>query len=109
MSHSNEHSGLQEHSVGDDYPWSIVVYKQPRGVGYCQAKNLITGETRGRLWFGPNDRLFIEAHRLAEASIPRDTGKYVEGMRELAELGYPFTPCPNCQGTNAECTGQCNA
>ena len=44
--HSNEHPGLQQHSIGEHYPWGI---KRIGEKGY-QPWNLITGE-EGPIFF----------------------------------------------------------
>jgi len=50
LSGHNGTSGLQNHSVGEHYPWSVVVISSDRGGwgrrDYFQAWNLITG-TKG--------------------------------------------------------------
>lgn len=58
-------SGLQSHSFGDIYPWSIV------GVGdTLQAWQLVSGERRERFDYTPGDtESFYTAYALAEQSI----------------------------------------
>jgi hypothetical protein len=63
-------SGLQSHSVGDIYPYSIVVIDRAVGAGYgvCQGRNLITGEVVCNVQYNNNGPAgsFESAHRTAE-------------------------------------------
>lgn len=65
-----ENSGLQKHSVGDIYPWSIVVIERGigKGCGVCQGRNLITGQIACNVVYNNNGPAgsFESAHRTAE-------------------------------------------
>lgn len=73
-------SGLQNHSIGEIYPWSIVIIERGVGKGYgiCQGRNLVTGEVCCEVPYNNNDAAgsFESAHRSAEfvckAAIERD-------------------------------------
>ena len=87
--HNDKHVGLQNHSVGDYYPWSIVRI----GDKYWQPRQLVSGE------HGPKFSLSVNAYRDAENWIvyrvrqDSDHGKYVNTQRELSELSYsPGSP-----------------
>lgn len=73
MSHFAD-TGLQTHSIGELYPWTIVVHSRSGlGHGYCRAENTITGEKQSQFGFGPAPaQSFETAHALAEQSVPRD-------------------------------------
>jgi len=63
--HSSDGSGLQNHSIGDIYPWSIVIVGKS-----CVARNLVTGENRIPFPFRSYDKQsFYAAHDASEASI----------------------------------------
>jgi len=90
MSHSTTHAGLQSHSIGDIYPYSIV------GVGNgLVGRNLLTGEDCGPLhYYGPGGLDFSAAHRLATddcldalaADKPHDTDNPVFNLVEYSFL-----------------------
>ena len=91
--------GLQNHSIGDHYPWSIVVYSQPGKGGFCRAENLITGEVLSDHSYvsAARDGDFAAAHRRAESEIPQHEAfrqpepafNYADSREILADLGYP--------------------
>lgn len=68
MKHSQQHLGLQEHSVGEIYPWTI------RGKGNTlQGFHCITGEEgpRFRYYDSTAYRQFKEAYQLAELWVEK--------------------------------------
>ncbi len=86
--HHKNHIGLQEHSVGDIYPWSIVG-KGTSGGGFAPSKTiwqpqqLVSGEQ------GPCFTSHAAAEQWALDAIEDDSplsddGKYVNGQRALA-------------------------
>lgn len=61
-----QNSGLQVHSLGELYPWSVVVYRS-RYARYVRAENLVTGECGPKRYYNvPFCPQFENAHRLAE-------------------------------------------
>ena len=72
----NGSSGLQNHSIGPLYPWTIQVVGDA-----CQALNCLTGETKAKFQFervrNDNDyRLsFYDAHEQAECSVNESDNK----------------------------------
>lgn len=93
--HSPQHLGLQQHSVGELYPWSIMVRKSPADLGGVVVPvNCLTS------YYGPsfafeNWEAFEQAHQQAEQWIrdipPNPPASYVDAMEELSRLGYPDT------------------
>lgn len=88
MSHSAKHAGLQEHSVGELYPWSI---KQV-GDKYCQAFHAVNGE---KLAIVPmitlsSSQAYLRCEELIRIRLESDkqesAGQYVDVHRELSEL-----------------------
>ena len=69
MAHAGN-SGLQAHSIGELYPYSIVVIERGigKGCGVCQGRNLITGEIVCSVVYNNNGPAgsFESAHRTAE-------------------------------------------
>lgn len=65
-----ENSGLQKHSIGDIYPYSVVVIDRAvgKGFGVCEGRNLITGEVVCAISYNNNGPAgsFESAHRVAE-------------------------------------------
>jgi hypothetical protein len=67
MAGHSEYSVLQGWSVGEIYPWSVVVIADNDG-GVCRAQNLITGEVAAETLFGwNNEGSFESAHNYCEA------------------------------------------
>jgi hypothetical protein len=66
--------GLQTHSIGDIYPWSIVVLKTPgKPDVQIQLTNRVTGEVKRSFLFGnalDDFAGFHEAHAAAERFVP---------------------------------------
>lgn len=64
----HENSGLQKHSVGEIYPYSIVIVER-NGCGVCEGRNLITGEKVCAFSYNNSGCAgsFESAHRAAEA------------------------------------------
>lgn len=77
MSHYAE-SGLQEHSIGDIYPLSIVVKKTPgRADGVCELTNLVTGRVLKVCHFGHYLDPFVdfqEVHEYLESVAKQQVG-----------------------------------
>jgi hypothetical protein len=78
--------GLQKHSIGETYPFSIVIVEcAENGRGYCVARNLISGETLTRYDYDKNfENSFERAHRAAEFQA-------AEG-KALLQLEQPAKP-----------------
>ena len=95
--HSNEHLGLQQHSVGELYPWTIMIRKDPtKTVGSVVPVNGATGYYGPSFQFDGWGESFYAAHRLAEQwvkDLPPGGGPpvvdRVSAFEELAALGYP--------------------
>jgi len=91
--HHSKHIGLQNHSVGELYPWSVV-----RIGDRCeQPRQLVSGETGPEfplLDFGDGVSAYQQAEKWIRERIASEqadsgsAGKYVDGMRELGELAY---------------------
>lgn len=69
-------SGLQNHSIGPLYPWTIQVVGNA-----CQALNCLTGETKAKFRFSSQRNAddhslsFFDAHEQAECSVTGDESK----------------------------------
>ena len=84
--HHATHSGLQQHSVGEIYPWTV------RGKGdTLQGFHCLTGEEGPRFQYTPSvEGSFSNAHRLAELWIENerigldiiDSGRLEDGIRD---------------------------
>lgn len=76
MGHDTQHAGLQQHSVGETYPWTV------RQVGNtCQAFNCITGKAMPAQWEFDQEQDangntvlvgFEQAYAQAEADMPSE-------------------------------------
>lgn len=95
LGHSPVHAGLQQHSIGDIYPWMLIVQSGASG-HWLMVKNGITGEVGPEFYLRWNpelgefdDERWANAHRSARQWIvyrESSAGNYVDGMRELSEL-----------------------
>ncbi len=103
MSHHTEHRGLQEHSVGPLYPWSVV-----RIGDRCeQPRQLVTGE-RGPEF--PRDGGDITAYRAARQWIcerRKETVEHIEYERLSEEYSF-LLPIRHSDGSAIE-TSVCKA
>lgn len=68
-------SGLQNHSVGPLYPWTIQIVGDA-----CQALNCLSGETKAKFQFTSLDDdahslSFFDAHEQAECSVTGNDNK----------------------------------
>lgn len=90
MAHIND-SGLQAHSVGPLYPWSIVWVG---GDNFrCYGVNCVTGErTKERVCDNPSGFSQVYADVEKDIRLRRLwVNDYVSAMQDLADLGYPET------------------
>ena len=107
MPHSTQHHGLQQHSVGEIYPWTVRIIDGPSGLR-CQAFHCLTGETGIERYSGKIFS-FQECHRLAENDARRELGipetPLVDALPEPKYLGiiqcgdgrgWPVYSCPEC-------------
>lgn len=104
MSHSALHHGLQAHSIGELYPWSIVVIDNAaENRGYCVARNLTTGKTLTRREYDSSPAASEgESFELAHALAESDARKAIAAENRdritpadvalLAELGVSSSP-----------------
>ena len=86
MRHSNQYAGLQEHSVGEIYPWTI------RGKGNTlQGFHCLTGEEGPRFRYDSElEGSFTAAYRLAELWVEQqrigldviDAARLADAIRE---------------------------
>jgi hypothetical protein len=83
-------SGLQSHSVGELYPWSIVVIDS-NGHGVCQGRNLITGEIICNVKYNDfgSSGSFESAHRTAEFLCADRKGSDDYDAAEAAQSAQP--------------------
>lgn len=74
--HNGEHEALQDHSIGEDYPWTI----KKVGNQYWQPMHCLIGEEGPRFYLAW-DKTDISAHARAERWIADEKRKRREGKR----------------------------
>lgn len=98
MAHNAIHGGLQQHSIGEAYPYAVVIIDNAAGgFGYAVARNLITGETLQRHDYrgdiaGSFDRANNAAENDARRAATRDRDAAELSARRAAELPVAFAP-----------------
>ena len=81
--------GLQAHSMGELYPWAVVVYRRPGGPGIVRLENLVTGERKSDHSFAPDFSDFRQAHALAEADCPKNAAyRPIPKENQRSDWGY---------------------
>ena len=89
-------SGVQRHSCGELYPWSIkVIGGEKPGEGFCQAWHTGTGEELTAWAFTKHGPAFGSTFKQAHSSAEREARRVINVKRVAAESKAART-CDDC-------------